>query len=801
MPPAPTVSEATNGGSEDEFENAVTTAIPSVMVQAIDHDLGSPQLDDVEIDGAELLADTLPADDDDLLSPGFLLKDRFEIVGVVHSGRMSSVYKAIDRRRHVDGSGQVYVAIKLMRSAIASAHNGHLKLEREAARAQRLSHPNVVNVFDFDEHEGRFFLVMEWLEGETVMSLLKRTTGRQLDRSFVWQIIEGTAAGVQHAHRNNVVHADINPGNIFITATHEIKLLDFGVARNWGERFDAREERLLWATKAYASPDVLSGIAPVVDDDIFSLGCVAYRLLSGSHPFPGADVLKAKHEQFEPAPIPGLSENEWQTVQRALAYARTERPKSAAVFFRNTLQLPPMELEMDSGSGQTWRWLVTTLAVLAVIAAGFWWLRENQALVFPQESADAADESRTVPDAIEQATSVAAMLATADAAMADARYVEPANDNARDHYRDVLAVEPNNPVALRGLRDISDLFVQQAESALRADSLVDSSTALNLAAETDPDNPATEFVRQLLVAEGNQQLAAARAAALSGDLERATAILGDARQYPSIDAGEIASIQSLISVRGDEADLLAQLAVVGKRIDDGRLIAPAGDNARDSLLALRAEHAGDSRLQSATYRLGDRLLTNAAFATTAGEYRTAGELLDAVESLGILGAEVETARSALASARAQPELANTLPVAVAGAAGVAAGSTAATPAAAESSDQGTDSPSAPDPGSEGETIASGSDPQARRKSLSDLGIQEYVAPKYPRTARRRNLSGYVDVGFVINTDGSTGEFAIIDSMPGKVFDASAEKAVSRWQFAPRDEPVSTRIVLSFEATP
>jgi TonB family protein len=810
-PPAPTVSEAPSGGAQDEFENAVTTAIPGVMVQAFDHNLANGETDDVEVIGTNLVASPLPPAEDELLTPGSVLKDRFEIVGVVHTSNMSCVYKAIDRRRHVDGSGQVHVAIKMMRPAIASGQDARLKLEREAARAQRLAHPNVVNVFDFDEHKGRFFLVMEWLEGETVLSLLKRTIGRQLDRAFAWQIIEGTAAGVQHAHLNNIVHADINPGNIFITVTHEIKLLDFGVARNWADQFDPHEERLLWAAKAYASPDVLSGIAPVIEDDVFSLGCVAYRLLGGAHPFQDSDVLKAMRDEFEPVPVPGLPENEWQVIQRALAYDRSDRPKSAAVFFRNTLQLAPMDLDMGSGNRQTWRWLATTIAALALIAAGFWWLRDNPAVLAPEVStettAESVNELQAVPPKEVDDTPVRGLLEAAESAMADARVIEPADDSARGYYRDVLAIEPGNPVALRGLRTISDRYVQQAESLLRSGSPLDSSAALEIAADSDPANPAIEIVQQLLASEGNQQLADARGAALSGDLEQAAALLDNARQYPAVDAAAIASVDALIAERGNEAVLLGQLERAEERIAAGQLIAPAGNSARDIVLSLRRRHGGDARLEATTNRLGERLLTNAAFATAAGEYRSAGELLDGVESLGILENEVATARAALVSAEAQPADAPAgAAVAAAATGAAAAGSIEAGPDTdvtndTTATDEVSESSARAGGSSEPASDSSTSEPETRRRSLSDLGITEYVAPKYPRSAQRRNLSGFVEVEFVVNTDGSTGEFGIVNAMPNKIFDASAEKAVSRWKFTPRDEPVNARIVLSFEATP
>jgi len=91
--------------------------------------------------------------DDDALEPGFILRDRFEIVELVHSGGMGHVYKALDNRRHRSASEQVHVAIKMMRRSLAGGFDARRALEREAARTQQLSHPNIVNIFDFDQQD------------------------------------------------------------------------------------------------------------------------------------------------------------------------------------------------------------------------------------------------------------------------------------------------------------------------------------------------------------------------------------------------------------------------------------------------------------------------------------------------------------------------------------------------------------------------------------------------------------------------------------------------------------------------
>ena len=269
-----------------------------------------------------------------VLEVGTLLNGRFEIIELVHSGGMGHVYKAIDLRRHPEGSHQIHVAIKMLRESLADRDEFRLMLEREAAKAQSLSHPNIINVFDFDEHEGRFFLVMEWLEGESVRALLRRTNGERLAPSFAWAVIEGAAAALHHAHINDVVHADINPSNIFITRTLDIKLLDFGVARCASNSQKPVESGATWATQTYASPEVLSGLPPVFQDDIFSLGCIAYRLLGGEHPFGGSSSIVARDRGIEIVPIPGMPKNEWRIIARALEYSRSERPDTVDVFRR-----------------------------------------------------------------------------------------------------------------------------------------------------------------------------------------------------------------------------------------------------------------------------------------------------------------------------------------------------------------------------------------------------------------------------------------------------------------------------------
>lgn len=757
-------------------------------------------------------------DTDNILELGTLLNDRFEIVELVHSGGMSHVYKAIDRRRHPGGSGQIHVAIKVLRDSLSDGDEFRIMLEREAARAQALAHPNIINIYDFDEHEGRFFLVMEWLEGESVSALLQRTAGQRLAPSFAWAVIGGAATALHHAHLNNVVHADINPSNIFITATLDIKLLDFGVARCADDSRDPAESGTTWVTQTYASPEVLSGLPPAFQDDVFSLGCVAYRLLGGEHPFGGLPSIVARDRDIAVEPIPGVPENEWQVVSRALAYSRSERPETIDVFLRN--HYPGAATGFSAGepgwSTAFLRWgLPVAAAVVAAIAVG-WWFRPDGSVT--DSLAEAVPETPTAEVVTEaDAPFVEALLMAARQATEDERLVLPEDDNAREWYREMLLAEPGNREALRGLRSISDAFVERAGTALKSGDPQAASSALAIAAETDAGNPAIGMVSELLVAQGDAQLTAARMAAAAGDIDQATAALTRAEQYEHIDRSAIDAIREQLAGLALELALLDGLAVVDSHIAAGRLLEPAAINARDSLAVLSDEYGDDPRLDAAYERLAERLLTRAAFATAAGSVAEAEALIDAADSLGVLEAEVDLARQSMAAAAAAavpvpvPEevLADEAP----GDPGSAAiedlplveldsePDTLAAPRqeVLTETSEAEPTPSRLDPEPGASEVAQGAPPGGSdAASLEDLGLERFIAPTYPRRAERRGLNGYVEVAFDINPDGRTDAIEVLGGTNAAIFERSAADAVRKWRFAPRPDTVRESVILRFE---
>ena len=359
------------------------------------------------------------------------------------------------------------------------------------------------------------------------------------------------------------------------------------------------------------------------------------------------------------------------------------------------------------------------------------------------------------------------LLAAAALAMTEQRFLQPQEDNARYWYRQVLDIQPDNPIALRGLRQVSDTFVRRAEAAFRAGNPAEAAAALTLAADTDARNPSIEIVNYMLVSQGDQLLADARAAALAGDPAATAVLLAKAEEYAHIDEAVLRDVGDLLATALEEQELRGRIAAVDEHISDGRLLAPDGENAHTLLLELVGEIGNDERLLYTTDRLAQGLLTSASVSMATGDADAAAEYLDAVDALAFVTPEVATARSSLRTAIET------------------AASTATAGAASEPVPASAPAESAP----------------VRRQLISELGIDRYVAPKYPRSARRRGISGFVEVAFTLNPDGTTGDVQAVESIPREVFDKSAEEAVRQWRFKPREQAASARIVLSFQLEP
>ncbi|MEM5581712.1 protein kinase [Roseibium sp. AS2] len=254
---------------------------------------------------------------------GSILRDRFILDSEIGRGGMGYVYSAVDRRRLEAGHDQPYVAVKLLNESFHNDSEALRLLEAEARKSQALAHPNITTVYDFDRDKADVFIVMELLKGSGLDRRLGQAMGQPLPPGECARILKGTCAGLAHAHSRGVVHSDLKPGNIFQLEDGTIKLLDFGLAAAASASSDHPIQDSL--TAAYASPEQFRRAERDPRDDIFALGCIAYQLLTGRHPFLSRPIDEVAREGVAAEPIEGLDPQGWETVRKALDFDREQR--------------------------------------------------------------------------------------------------------------------------------------------------------------------------------------------------------------------------------------------------------------------------------------------------------------------------------------------------------------------------------------------------------------------------------------------------------------------------------------------
>ena len=224
--------------------------------------------------------------------PGAILAGRFEILRPLGTGGLADVLAARD-----NVTGQE-VALKVLDAHLAREPEIAERFRRELSVTRGLDHPGIVRVFDLHEHEGRPFFTMELLKGETLAERLKR---EPLTPGEARRILAEACVALQAAHRGGVVHRDLKPHNIFLLATGQVKLLDFGLARVAGwARLTAQST--VMGTPGYIAPELLGGTGADARADIYALGATYYELLTGKRAFPGSDPYAVLRRQREGAP-------------------------------------------------------------------------------------------------------------------------------------------------------------------------------------------------------------------------------------------------------------------------------------------------------------------------------------------------------------------------------------------------------------------------------------------------------------------------------------------------------------------
>lgn len=255
-----------------------------------------------------------------------ILDQRYELEELIGGGGMADVYKAKDCLLNRP------VAVKILHEEFKQDKEFIDKFQREAQAAARLSHPNIVNIYDVGVADGDHYIVMEYVPGRTLKDRIRQE--RHLSVSESLRVAREIAEALAHAHANNLVHCDIKPHNILMMADGHAKVADFGIARAVTESTMTYSGNVIGSVH-YFSPEQAKGTMITPKSDVYSLGVVLYEMLTGKLPFTGDNPVSiaVKHLQEEPVPVrqldPAIPPVVEAIVSKAMSKDPAMRPTSA----------------------------------------------------------------------------------------------------------------------------------------------------------------------------------------------------------------------------------------------------------------------------------------------------------------------------------------------------------------------------------------------------------------------------------------------------------------------------------------
>ncbi|QIM19690.1 serine/threonine protein kinase [Leucobacter coleopterorum] len=239
---------------------------------------------------------------------------------------MAMVYLANDLRL------ERRVAVKVMHEHLAEDDNFTRRFEQEARSAARLSHPNLVNVFDQGQDLGRTYLVMEYLPSITLRDLLKQQKHLTIEQTL--EVGEAVLAGLSAAHQSGIVHRDLKPENVMLADDGRIKLGDFGLAR--AVSANTTTGQALLGTIAYLSPELVTRGVADARSDLYAFGVMLYEMLTGAQPFTGEQPMQIAYQHaHSEVPVPSLK--------------NVETPPELDELVRWTTQREPDQRPRDAG--------------------------------------------------------------------------------------------------------------------------------------------------------------------------------------------------------------------------------------------------------------------------------------------------------------------------------------------------------------------------------------------------------------------------------------------------------------------
>jgi serine/threonine protein kinase len=315
--------------------------------------------------GGETVLRTRPGEGDPIGPGTRLLNDKFEIEDRLGSGGMGVVYRAIDLEAARLNDPHARIALKVLSASIQTLPEAMLALQRECSRARRLAHTNIVRVYEFYQQGSGGFITMELLEGRSWDKLI-REHAHGMPLAHAQPLIQQLLDAMMYAHAQGVAHSDLKPENLFLTGEDVVKVLDFGIAAPIRRAGPAGPEtlynprRLGALSESYACLEMWQGLDADPRDDVYSIACIVYELLSGRHPYDRTTAAVAFDKQVSPAPLTALTPRQNDALRRGLRLVRRDRTASVQQFAQ----------ELFDGEDRGYKprsWLLPVVAAAATV--------------------------------------------------------------------------------------------------------------------------------------------------------------------------------------------------------------------------------------------------------------------------------------------------------------------------------------------------------------------------------------------------------------------------------------------------
>lgn len=264
------------------------------------------------------------------LDPGTELCSRYVLEEAIGSGGTSLVFRARDLHRALPADGDARpIAVKVIRPELRGDHRALGCLQREFLQMERLSHPNIVRVFDLCCDDDIWFITMQFVSGPTAREWSATTH----EAATALRIINGCCRALEHAHSLGILHGDLKPTNVIISGHDKANLIDFGSLPDNSGPFPAVGNRQRSATPAFSSPQILMGREAEERDDVFGVACLGYVLLSGGgHPFGGRPAFENGRTSPPPTNAHGIAGELFEVIERGLRAERDRRQASVREF-------------------------------------------------------------------------------------------------------------------------------------------------------------------------------------------------------------------------------------------------------------------------------------------------------------------------------------------------------------------------------------------------------------------------------------------------------------------------------------